>query len=81
MVEEPENHTIRLLRELRDEIRVEFAMIAKRFEKVDQRFDEVEHRFDDMGLRIDGLAHMLMLPAGRSHDHEERISKLESGDG
>ena len=72
MSEEPENHTIRLLRELRDEMRVEFAMIGKRFEKVDERFD-------DMGLRIDGLAHMLMLLAGRSHDHEERIAGLESG--
>jgi hypothetical protein len=52
-------------------MRVEFAMVTKRFEKVDKRFD-------DMGLRIDGLAHMLMLLAGRSHDHEERIAKLET---
>jgi hypothetical protein len=72
MADEPENYTIRLLRELRDEMRVEFAMIAKRFEKVDERFD-------DMGLRIDGLAHMLMLLAGRSHDREQRIAKLEGG--
>jgi hypothetical protein len=72
MIDEPENHTIRLIRELRDEMRVEFAMIGKRFEKVDERFD-------DMGLRIDGLAHMLMLLAGRSHDHEGRIEKLEGG--
>jgi hypothetical protein len=71
MADEPENHTIRLLHELRDEMRVAFAMISKRFEKVDERFD-------DMGLRIDGLAHMLMLLAGRSHDHEERIAKLEA---
>ena len=40
MADEPESHTIRLLRELRDEMRVEFAMIAKRFEKVDERFDD-----------------------------------------
>ncbi len=72
MVEEPENHTIRLLRELRDEMRVEFAMIAKRFQKVDERFD-------DMGLRIDGLTHILTLLAGRSHDHAERIATLEGG--
>jgi hypothetical protein len=31
MADEPENHTIRLLRELRDEMRVEFAMVRKRF--------------------------------------------------
>jgi hypothetical protein len=71
MADEPENHTIRLLQELRDEMRVEFTMVRKQLEKVDERFD-------DMGLRIDGLAHMLMLLAGRSHDHEERLEKLES---
>ena len=37
MADEPENHTIRLLRELRDEMRVDFAMIRKRFERVDER--------------------------------------------
>jgi hypothetical protein len=79
MADEPENHTIRLLRELRDEMRVEFAMVRKRFEKVDQQFEKVDERFDDMGLRIDGLAHMLMLLAGRSHDHDERIERLEGG--
>jgi hypothetical protein len=77
MADEPENHTIRLLRELRDEMRVEFAMVRKQFEMVDHQFEKVDERFDDMGLRIDGLAHMLMLHAGRSHDHEERIGKLE----
>jgi hypothetical protein len=39
----------------------------------------VDERFDDMGLRIDGLAHMLMLLAGRSHDHEARVERLEGG--
>lgn len=73
MADEPENHTIRLLRELRDEMRVDFAMVRTRFEKMDERFD-------DIGLRIDGLAHMLMLLAGRSHDHEQRIEKLEGGE-
>lgn len=79
MVEEPENHTIRLLREIRDEMRVEFAMIGKRFETVDARFAKVDERFDDLGVRIDGLTHILTLLAGRSHDHEERIVKLEGG--
>ena len=79
MADEPENHTIRLLRELRDEMRVEFAMIGKRFEKVDTRFDEMDRRFDDVNQRIDGVTHILTLLAGRSHDHEQRIEKLESG--
>jgi hypothetical protein len=79
MADELENHTICLLRELRDEMRVEFAIIWKQFEKVDRQVEKVDERFDDMGLRFDGLAHMLMLLAGRSHHHEERIEKLEGG--
>jgi hypothetical protein len=79
MAEEPENHTIRLLRELRDEMRVEFAMVGKRFEKVDGRFDDMERRFDGVNQRIDGVTHILTLLAGRSHDHEERIATLEAG--
>ena len=78
MADEPESHTIRLLLELRDEMRVEFAVIAKRFEKVDERFDEVNLRFDDVNQRIDGVTHILTLLAGRSHDHEARIAKLET---
>ena len=64
MADEPENHTIRLLRELRDEMRVEFAMIGKRFEKVDERFDEMDRRFDGVSQRIDGVTHVLMLRCG-----------------
>jgi hypothetical protein len=78
MPDEPENHTIRLLRELRDEMRVEFAMVGKRFEKMDARFDEMDRRFDAVNLRIDGVTNILTLLAGQSRDHEERIAKLES---
>lgn len=77
MTDGPENHTIRLLRELRDEMRVEFAMVGKRFEKVDARFDEMDRRFDAVNLRIDGVTNILTLLAGQSHEHEARISKLE----
>lgn len=57
MADEPENHTIRLLKEMREEIRGGFA---------------------NVNLQIDGLTHILTLLAGRSHDHEERIEKLET---
>jgi hypothetical protein len=60
-------------------MRVEFAMIGKRFEKVDERFDDVARRLDDVNLRIEGVAHLLTLLAGRSHDHEQRIERLEGG--
>ena len=79
MAGEPENHTIRLRRELRDEMRVAFAMEGKRFERVDERFDEMDRRFDAVTQRIDGVTDILTLLAGRSHDHEHRIEKLESG--
>lgn len=64
MADEPENHTIRLLQEVRTEMR--------------ERFDKVDGRFDDLGLRVDGITHILTLLAGVSHSHEERISKLET---
>ncbi|HRO11922.1 hypothetical protein [Amaricoccus sp.] len=64
MADEPENHTIRLLQEVRTEMR--------------ERFDKVDGRFDDLGLRVDGITHILTLLAGVSHNHEERISKLET---
>ncbi|MER2510693.1 hypothetical protein [Amaricoccus sp.] len=64
MVDEPENHTIRLLQEMREEMRAGFA--------------EVRDEFANVNLRIDGVTHILTLLAGRSHDHEERIEKLET---
>jgi hypothetical protein len=71
MADEPENHTIRLLKEMRAEMR-------EGFEKVDKRFEKVDDRFDDLSLRVDGITHILTLLAGVSHDHEGRISKLET---
>lgn len=64
MVDEPENHTIRLLQEMRAEMRTGFA--------------EVREEFANVNLRIDGLTHIITLLAGRSHDHEQRIGKLET---
>ena len=64
MVDEPENHTIRLLRELREQMQA--------------GFEEMRAGFADVNLRIDGLTHILTLLAGRSHDHEERITRLET---
>lgn len=64
MVDEPENHTIRLLQEMRAEMRTGFA--------------EVREEFANVNLRIDGLTHIITPLAGRSHDHEQRIGKLET---
>ena len=64
MANEPENHTIRLLQEMRAEMRAEFARVREEFANVN--------------LRLDGVTHILTLLAGRSHDHEQRIAKLET---
>jgi hypothetical protein len=36
--------------------------------------------FAKVNLRIDGMTHILTLPAGVSHNHEERITRLETTD-
>ncbi len=58
-------------------MRVEFAMIGKRFEKVDERFDEMDRRFDGVSQRIDGVTHVLMLRCGPVARPRARIAKLE----
>ncbi|NOX72466.1 MAG: hypothetical protein GXP03_02175 [Alphaproteobacteria bacterium] len=63
MSDKTENHTIKLLQEMRQEI--------------NERFDAVSERFDDVDLRIDGLTHIMTLMAGHSHDLDERVERLE----
>jgi hypothetical protein len=66
MADEPENHTIRLLQEMRAEMADFRRAVMDGFAKVN--------------LRIDGMTHILTLLAGVSHDHEERITRLETTD-
>lgn len=62
-----ENHTIRMLQEMREENR--------------QFRDEVRKGFEDVNLRIDGLTHIMTMLAGHIHQHEERLEKLEEAKG
>jgi hypothetical protein len=89
MADEPENHTIRLLQEMRAEMRAEFARVREEmrtgfmrvweeFGHVHQQFAHIDERFADVNLRLDGLTNIVTLLAGQSHDHEERIAKLET---
>ncbi len=64
MAEEPENHTIRLLQELRAEQR-------------EMRAELGEMRAD-LTQRIDGNAILINMVAGLLSNHEDRISILES---
>lgn len=66
MPDEPENLTLRLLQEVRGEIR------EIRDEQREQR-----SMLKDLKNRIDGNTVMLSMLAGMVHDHEERIERLE----
>jgi septal ring factor EnvC (AmiA/AmiB activator) len=48
MTDDPENHTLRLLREMREENAAFRAEVNARFEQVDRRFEQVDRRFDEM---------------------------------
>jgi hypothetical protein len=55
MADEPENLTIRLLQEIRAEMREGFAKVEENFAKVDARFDKLEEHItasDDENAKI-----------------------------
>lgn len=67
MTDTPENHTIRLLQEIRAEMR--------------QGFADVNARVDDLSTRMDGMTHILVMLAADLHRQDERIEKLEGRPG
>jgi chromosome segregation ATPase len=67
---EPENLTIRLLQEIRDEVRrssdkteVRFEKMDQRFEKMDQRFEKMDQRFEVIETTLRDLAQQMVLLA------------------
>ncbi len=72
MSDKAENHTVKLLQEMRQEMR-------ERFDKVDERFSKLDVRFDDVDTRIDGLTHIITLMAGHSYNLDARVERLEGG--
>lgn len=74
MADDFENHTLRLLQEMRSEMRDRFAGIEQRFTGVEQRLDGIEQR-------IDGNTLILNMLAGLIHDHEQRIEAVEAREG
>lgn len=48
MSDEPENQTLRLLREMREENAAFRAEVNGRFEQVNTRFEQMDRRFDEM---------------------------------
>ena len=55
---EPENHTLHLLREMRDENRAFRKEMRERFDGMDNRFSGVEERLDSIQSAVGGLAHI-----------------------
>ena len=79
MSDEVESHTIRLLQEMRAEIRDLRADMTAGFGDVGKRFDEVEERFDDLTNRVDGNTLILNMLAGLVSQHEDRLDRPEEG--
>ena len=88
---EPENHTVRLLQEIRDEVRHSSEKSELRFEKMDQRFEKMDQRAEVVETTLRDLAQqMVMLARGiktalehrssvdnRLDDAERRLNELE----
>ena len=62
-MDEPENLSLRVLQELRAEMR--------------ERFDTLDGQVADLSTRVDGNTLILNLIAGGLHDHEQRVTVLE----
>lgn len=71
MSEEPENHTIRLLQEMRAEMRERFDKVDERFEEIDKRFEQIDKRFD----KIDSDVAQLSETSGKTIDAVLALSK------
>ncbi len=79
MSEETENHTIRLLQEMRLQIERTNAQIERTNTRIEEMRDQISEQITDLVQRIDGNTLVFNLVAGVVHDHEERIVTLEGG--
>lgn len=70
MTDEPENLTLRILQEMREEIRSRLGVIESKITGLDEKFT-------DLTQRIDGNTLVFNLVAGVVYDHEGRIVTLE----
>lgn len=74
MAESPENHTIRLLQEMRQDFS---DLRASMDAGLASLREEMQQGFAETNGRIDALTHMTMLLARNAADHETRIDALE----
>jgi septal ring factor EnvC (AmiA/AmiB activator) len=59
MADDPKNHTLRLLREMRDEAVAFRKEVNCRFDVIDERFNAIDRRLDGVDRRFDGVDHRL----------------------
>ena len=85
---EPENLTVRLLQEIRDEVRSSSQKSEVRFEKMDQRAEVVETTLRDLAPQMVMLARGIKtalehrsLVDDRLDDAERRLGELEKREG
>lgn len=71
MAEELENLTLRLLQELRTEMR-------EMRSELNDRCSDIDERLEGLTLRVDGNTVMFSMLGGLVHRHEERLDKIEA---
>jgi uncharacterized coiled-coil protein SlyX len=77
VADEIENHTIRLLQEMRAEMNARFDHIDRKFDAVNGRLDAVEERLEHFDTRLTGQSVMLTMITGMVAQQDERIERLE----
>jgi hypothetical protein len=70
MTEEPHNHTIRLLQDMRQDM-------AQRFDALERGQRELSDALSDLRMRVDGNTLILNFLAGMIGDHARRLDALE----
>ena len=68
---DPANLTVRILREIRDELKGQRVDFAKRFEKIDERFEKIDERFEK--VTENGLARLRMQEVERPKPEVRRV--------
>jgi predicted nucleic acid-binding Zn-ribbon protein len=76
---EPENLTIRLLQEIRDEVRRSSDKTELRFEKMDQRFEKMDERFQKMDQRFEKMDQRFELIETTLRDLSQQMVLLARG--
>ena len=78
---EPENQTLRVLRDLREAVKALDLKVERRFNTVDTRFDEVRSRMDNIRQALNGESVLGRYAAAEVEERleaiEKRLSELE----